>query len=140
MNVPDDGIISVPFLREFLGLPASRPDEVRDLLLIPCPGGASLAGPWRLALGDWPEAWREAPETGPRYLAVLHGLAEPYFIAAIWSIDQSGWGEDTAADPQLRAVPALSPPDPATSHLAGCRLDTDLMFGWPLPEEQYAFL
>jgi hypothetical protein len=140
LNVPDDGIISVPLLREFLGLPPQRPDDVRDLLLIPRPGGAPLAGPWRLALGDWPETWRGAPGTGPRYLTVLHGLEAPYFIAAIWGIDQSGWGQDTPADPQLRAVPVISPPDPATSHLAGCRLDTDLRFGWPLPEEQYAFM
>jgi hypothetical protein len=140
VNLPDSGIISVQFLREFLALPVARPDGIRDLLVIPCPGGAAVTGPRQLALGDWPETWRAEPETAPRYLVVLHGLAAPYFVAAISGIDRSRWADDSDADPQRREVPVTSPPDPATSWLAGCQLDTDLTFGWPLPEEQYAFL
>lgn len=139
MNVPDDRVITVAFLREFLGLPASRPDGVRDLLVIPRPGGTPLAGPWQLALGDWPEEWRASPSAAPRFLVVLHGLAAPYFVAAISEIDPLRWGSDVDADPQLREVPVTSLPHRATSLLAGCRLDTDMTFGWQLPEEQYAF-
>jgi hypothetical protein len=139
MNIPEDRVITVAFLREFLGLPPERPDGVRDLLVIPVAGGTSLSGPWRLALGDWPERWRISSETGPRYLVVLHGLTAPYFIAAISDIDRPQWGDDTAADAQFRAVPVGPLPHASTSWLAGCRVDTDTTFGWPLPQEQYAF-
>ena len=74
MNVPESRVISVSFLREFLGLPAARPDGVRDLLVIPRPSGAPLPGPWRLALGHWPDTWRAAPSAAPRFLVVLDGL------------------------------------------------------------------
>jgi hypothetical protein len=140
MNIPEDRLITVVFLREFLGLPAPRPDGVRDLLVIPCEGGTSLAGPWRLALGHWPETWRAQPDAGPRYLVVLHGLSAPYFIAAIDEIDGARWGDDASGDPQRRDVPVTRAPHSATSWLAGCQLETDMTFGWPLPEEQYAFL
>jgi hypothetical protein len=140
MIVPEDRVITVEFLREFLGLPGVRPDGVRDLLVIPREGGTSLAGPWRLALGNWPETWRAQPETGPRYLVVLHGLTAPYFIAAIDEIDGVQWGTDSGGDPQHRDVPITGAPHSATSWLAGCLLDMDMTFGWSLPEEQYAFL
>jgi hypothetical protein len=143
MNIPADWVITVTFLREFLGLPASRPEGVRDLLVVardssaPVPGLAD--GPWRLALGDWPEAWRAAPETGPRYLVMLRQLTTGYVIAVIEDIDPAGWAADGDSDPQHRLVPVRGTAA-ATAHLAGCVLDTDVTFGWPLPEEQYAFL
>lgn len=144
MDIPDDRTVAVTFLREFLGLPAVRPDGVRDLLVVACDRGAPVPGgadrPWRLALGDWPEIWRDAAETGPRYLAMLRGLGNPHLIATIEDIDMSGWGIDGAvADPERRVVPVLGTAY-ACAALAGCRLDADLTFGWPLPEERYAFL
>jgi len=139
VNVPEDRAITVAFLREFLTLPISRPDGVRDLLVIPRPGGMPLSGPWRLALGDWPDEWRSAPSSAPRFLVVLHGLTAPYFVAGIWEIDRQLWGSDASGERGLREVPVIPRPHEATSHLAGCEIDTDMMFGWPLPEEQYAF-
>ena len=144
MNIPDDRVITVAFLREYLGLPAERPDGVRDLLVVPRSSGtpvpAAEPGAWQLALGDWPEAWRDAPETGPRYLVMLHGTAAPYFVALVEEVDPSGWGEDVDAAPGLREVPVGAVPCELTAWLAGCQLDTDVSFGWPLPEEQFAFM
>jgi hypothetical protein len=139
LNVPEDRVINIAFLREFLGLPISRPDGVRDLLVIPRKGGTPLSGPWRLALGDWPGEWRSSPSSAPQFLVVLHGLTPPYFVAGIWEIDHHLWGSDVSGDRGLREVPMIPRPHEATSHLAGCELDTDMTFGWPLPEEQYAF-
>lgn len=139
MSVPEDRVITVAFLREFLGLPVARPDGVRDLLVIPRPGGTPLSGPWRLALGDWPDEWRSSPSTAPRFLVVLRGLIAPYFVAGIWEIDRQLWGSDAAGDRGLREVPVIQRPHEATSQLAGCEVDTDMTFGWPLPEEHYAF-
>jgi hypothetical protein len=144
MKIPDDYVITVPFLREYLGLPAERPDGVRDLLVVPRPSGTPIpaAGPgaWQLALGDWPEAWRDAPQTGPRYLVMLHGTTAPYFVAQVDEIDPSRWGEDRNAAPSLREVPVSAAPCEVTAWLAGCRLETDVSFGWQLPEEQFAFI
>lgn len=142
MTTPDQSV-TVAGLRQALGLPAVRPDGVRDLLVVardrvspvPDPG----VSPWLLALGDWPEAWRAQPSTGPRYLVMLRQLTTGYVIAAVEEIDSDGWGADTGADPQQRIVPVRSAA-PANAWLAGSRLDTDVVFGWPLPEEQYAFL
>lgn len=143
MTTPQDDIITITSLRQVLGLPAARPDGVRDLLAVARDRGApvpSLAlSPWRLALGDWPETWREEPETGPRFLVMLRQLTTGYIIAAIQDIDPAGWGADGNGDPQHRLVPVLGTAS-ATARLAGCCLDTDLTFGWPLPEEQYAFM
>ena len=103
MTVPDDRVITVAFLREFLGLPASRPDGVRDLLVVPRTGRNSRwPGPWQLALGDWPETWRRSPSTAPRFLVVLHGLATPYFIAGHLGDRPARWGSDAAGDRGLR--------------------------------------
>ena len=139
MTIPPDRVITVTFLREFLGMPASRPDGVRDLLVIPRPGGTPLSGPWQLALDGWPDEWRSSPSSAPRFLVVLHGLAAPYFVAGIWEIDRQLWGSDASGDRGLREVPVIPRPHEATSHLAGCEVDADMTFGWSLPEEQYAF-
>ena len=143
MTTPDDLTVTVPALRTTLGLPASRPEGVRDLLVVARDRSAPVpdlaVSPWRLALGDWPETWREAPETGPRYLVMLRQLTTGYVIAAVADIDPAGWGADGDSDPQHRLVP-VSGIATATAQLADCVLDTDVRFGWPLPEEQYAFL
>jgi hypothetical protein len=140
---PDDFTVPVPVVRAILGLPPVRPGTVRDLLVVARDRGTPVpdltVSPWRLALGDWPETWREAPETGPRYLMMLRRLTTGYVIAAVADIDQAGWGADGNCDPQRRLVPTCGTAV-ATAQLAGCVLDTDVRFGWPLPEEQYAFL
>jgi hypothetical protein len=143
MTVPDDLTVPVPVVRAILGLPPARPEGVRDLLVVARDRGTPVpdlaVSPWRLALGDWPETWREAPETGPRYLVMLRQLTTGYVIAAIADIDPAGWGTDGNSAPQHRLVPACGTAA-ATGQLAGCVLGTDVTFGWPLPEEQYAFL
>jgi len=135
--------LDVTGLRQVLGLPASRPEGVRDLLVVARDRSAPVphlpASPWRLALGDWPETWQEAPETGPQFLVMLRQLTAGYVIAVVEDIDPAGWGADGTADLQRRVVPVRGTAA-ATAQLAGCRLDTDLAFGWPLPEEQYTFL
>jgi hypothetical protein len=143
VNIPDDRVITVAFLREFLGLPAFRLDGVRDLLVVARDPGAPVPAiadrPWRLALGEWPESWRDAPETGPRYLVMLRGLTAPSFIATVEDIYTAGWGTDGDGELERRVVP-VSGTAYATAFLAGCRLDADVTFGWPLPEEQFAFM
>jgi hypothetical protein len=135
--------LDVAGLRQVLGLPASRPEGVRDLLVVArnrtAPVPDLSVTPWRLALGDWPETWQQAPETGPRFLVMLRRLTTGYVIAVVEDIDPAGWGVDGDADPQHRLVPVRGTAT-TTSQFAGYRLDTDVTFGWPLPEEQYAFL
>jgi hypothetical protein len=144
MNVHDEHVVTVEILRRTLGLPAGRHDGVRDLLIVPREPGtpipAAVPGAWRLALGDWPEAWRDEPDTGPRFLIMLHGLASPYFIATAEEINRARWGEDTGGPPDRREVPVTGTAYVATAALAGCQLDCDLSFGWQFPEEQFAFL
>jgi hypothetical protein len=143
MTIPDDLTVTVPEVRTILGLPASRPEGVRDLLVVARDRSAPVpdlaVSPWRLALGDWPEEWRAKPDTGPRYLMMLRQLTTGYVIAVVEDIDPAGWGTDEDADPQHRFV-LVRGTAVATARLAGCCLDADLTFGWPLPEEQYAFL
>lgn len=143
MYIPDDRVITVAFLREFLSLPAERSDGTCDLVVVARDRGAPVPsvadGPWRLALGEWPEVWRDTPETGPRYLVMLRGLTAPYLIATIEDIDPGGWGADGAFEPERRLVPVRGTAY-AASALAGCQLDADVTLGWPLPEERYAFM
>jgi len=143
MSIPANRVVTIPALRRFLGLPAERPDGIRDLLIVPSEPGtpvpAAQPGAWQLALGDWPEAWRAEPDTGPRFLVMLHGLARPYFIATVEVIDIARWGDDAGSSPGRREVPVTGTAYAETASLAGCRLDCDLSFGWPSPEEQYAF-
>jgi hypothetical protein len=142
MIIADD-CITVSGLRHILGLPAERPDGVRDLLVVASDRAAPVpdpaASPWQLALGLWPEEWQANPQTGPRYLVMLRQLTIGYIIAAIEEIDPARWGAEPHADPRLRTVPVRGPA-PATVELTGCRLDLNATFGWPLREEQYAFL
>ncbi|MBV9445881.1 MAG: hypothetical protein JO345_08300 [Streptosporangiaceae bacterium] len=144
MSIPDDRAVTVPALRQTLGLPAERPDGIRDLLAVPRERGAPVpdvsADPWRLALGDWPETWRADPRTGPLYLVMLRGFAAPYLIATVEDIDPKRWGTEADADPARCVVPVRGTAFAATAILAGCRLDAEVMFGWEQPEEQYAFL
>jgi hypothetical protein len=144
MTISDDRAVTVAGLREILGLPSERPDGVRDLLAVPREPGTPIpvAGPgaWQLALGDWPEAWQSEPGTGPGFLVMLHGIASPFFVATVEQIDRARWGEDSGADPDRREVPVTGTAYAATAVVAGCQLDADLVFGWPRPEEQYAFL
>ncbi|MBV9450739.1 MAG: hypothetical protein JO345_33100 [Streptosporangiaceae bacterium] len=143
MSIADDRAVTIPSLRQALGLPAERPDGVRDLLVVPrqpgTPVPARRPGAWQLALGDWPEQWRAAPETGPQFLVMLHGLSAPYFIATVDEVHQGRWGEDSDNPPNRRQVPVVGTAR-GTALLAGCRLDCDLTFGWQLEEEQFAFV
>lgn len=144
MSFPDDRVVTLSVLRQTLGLPAERPDGVRDLLVVPREPGTpippTLPGAWQLALGDWPETWRAEPGTGPRFLVMLHGLASPYFIATAEEINRARWGEDAGGPPDRREVPVTGTAYVATASLAGCRLDCDLSFGWQYTEEQFAFV
>jgi hypothetical protein len=137
-----DRAYTVPALRLFLGLPAERPDGVRDLLVVPREPGTPIpaAGSWRLALGDWPDAWRTDPEASPRFLVMLHGLTEPFLIATVEEIDVLRWGEDDVSAPDRRVVPVIGTECQVTATVAGARLDCGVTFGWRNPEEQYAFL
>jgi hypothetical protein len=141
MIIPEDRIITVPVLRQVLGLPARRHDGVRDLLGIPCELGASIPprDSWRLALGDWPEIWHAAPGTGPVFLVMLEGTP-PYVVVTVEEIPGHLWGCDPDGPPDQRVVPVRSTAYAATARLAGCRVQTDLIFGWYRPEERYAFL
>jgi hypothetical protein len=138
---PNEPVVTVQALRESLGLPPERPDGVRDVLaaLSDAPAGSSSLM-FRLALGDWPEAWRADPPTGPQFLVTLLGHSDPFQIRDIYAIDATRWGDDTGADPQERLVPVAQLDDAASLRLRGSRLRTGLSFGWPEPEERFAFL
>jgi len=142
MTAIPDHAVSVPELRQVLGLPAERADGVRDLLVVPRSPGTPVpaAGSWRMALGDWPDEWRSCPSAAPQFLVMLHGLAAPYFIATIEEICVSRWGEDTDGSFASRVVPVTGAACEATALVAGALLDCDITFGWQYPEEQYAFL
>jgi hypothetical protein len=141
MSHPFDRILTVPELRGHLGLPREPADGNRELLVVRRDLGEPVpaAGSWRLALGDWPDAWRAEHGAGPRFLVMLHGTASPYFIATIEDIDAEDWGLDGDAEPDQRVVPVRGTAY-ATAELAGDQLELDLMFGWDRPEEQYAFM
>jgi len=143
MTIQSGPAVSVSGLRLALGLPGERPDGTRDVLAIPCAGSepaddATTAGP--LALGELPEHWRRDPASGPRFLVVLRGLANPYRVATIWETDPGRWGEDAGASPSRRMVPLLAPAYVPSAVLAGRPLESGLVFGWLNSEEQYAFL
>lgn len=146
MMTPNAPQLAVPELREILGLPAERPAGVRDIIAIPrtgtdaIPEEPALLPPVVLALGDWPERWHHAPESGPKYLVALRGLASPYWISGIWEIDTPAWGLDTDARPGHRTVPVTTLAYVASAELAGQMLDTGVTFGWLNPDEQFAFL
>jgi hypothetical protein len=140
MTISDDRAVTVAGLREILGLPPQRPDGVRDLLAVPCEHGRPIPVAWQLALGDWPEAWQAEPGTGPRYLVSLREYAGRFFIAAVTQVDAARWGEDGGGDPDRREVPVTGTDFGASAVVAGCLLDADISFGWPRPEERYAFL
>jgi hypothetical protein len=128
----NDGAISLAGLRRHLGLPA---DSIGELLIV----ARGLSDPvlprdqWRLALGDWPEQWRTAPDTAPRFLVMLRRQV----IATIEDIDPGGWGLDDA-EPAARIVPVRGTAD-ATGVLGGRALVVDLTFGWDEPDERWAF-
>jgi hypothetical protein len=142
MTMPDDRVLTTSVLREILELPSERPDGVRELLVIPRGLGEPIPSPdsWRLALGDWPEAWRASPGTGPRYLVMLRGAGSPYFIATVEDIEQDLWGSDSDSPPDQRVVPVRGTAYKKTAILAGAQLAAELTFGWDRREEQYAFL
>lgn len=146
MTMPDAPPLAVPELRGILGLPAERPLGVRDLIAVPgngtdaIPGDPALFPPVVLALGDWPERWRDVPESGPEFLVTLRGDTNPYRIADIWKTNPGSWGLDQDADPGHRTVPLLSLAYVTSATLAGRILDTGFTFGWLNPEEQFAFL
>jgi hypothetical protein len=138
---PNEPVVTVQALRESLGLDPHRPDGVRDVVAALSDaqaGSRSLV--LRLALGDWPEAWRADPPTGPRFLVTLAGHADPYQIRDVYTIDATRWGDDTGADPQERLVPVSHLDEALSLQLRGSQLQTGLSFGWPLPEERFAFL
>lgn len=141
MSMSADRLITVAFLRNALGLAEERPDGVREILAVRRDLGAPVPAwnSWRLALGDWPESWAADEGTGPRYLVMLRGEASPYFIATVEDINASSWGLDEAVS-GVRVVPVRGTAHQVTAMLAGCRLETDVRFGWQQPEEQYAFL
>lgn len=130
-------ILTVPELRAALGLPPERPEGVRDLLVVACEEGTPIpaAGSWRLALDDWPEAWRAEPSAGPRFLVMLDGP----FIATVETIDVSSWGLDTDGPPQRRVVPVTGTACQVTALVGGAEVSYEMGFGWPFPEERYAF-
>jgi len=134
-------IFSIPELRVVLGLPSVRPPGVRDLLVVARKPGTPIPAldAWRLALGDWPDTWRADPSTAPRLVVMLDGLAAPFFIATIETIDADAWGLDTDAPPDHRVVPVTGTECQLTAVVAGTRVDCDSAFGWTYPEEQYAF-
>jgi hypothetical protein len=142
MTIPNDRVLTIPVLRQTLGLPPERPDGVRELLAVPRDLGEPIPNrdTWRLALGDWPEIWHAEPGTGPSYLVMLRGPASPYFIATIEDIEPDLWGSDTDAPPEQRVIPVRGTAYEATAVLAGAQLEMDLTFGWDRREEQYAFL
>ena len=134
-------IFSIPELRVVLGLPSVRPPGARDLLVVAREVGTPIpaADSWRLALDDWPEAWSADPSAAPRLLVMLDGLAAPFFIATIETVDACAWGLDTDAPPDLRVVPVTGTKCQLTAVVAGARVDCESAFGWLRPEEQYAF-
>ena len=143
MTIANGPVVTIPALRQALGLPAERPDGTRDVLAIPSAGSepageATTARP--LALGELPEEWRRDPASGPRFLVVLRGLASPYRVVAVWEIDPSRWGDDAGAAPSRRAVPLLARAYVASAVLDGRTLQASLVFGWLNAEDQYAFL
>jgi hypothetical protein len=142
-TIPRGATVTIARLREELGVPRERPDGVRDVLAIPCADGEPLPdGPAArpLALGDWPEDWRQNPASGPQYLVALRGLARPWRVAGVWETDPARWGDDAGADPKRRIVPLLAPAYVPSAALTGALLDAPLVFGWIDREEQYAFL
>jgi hypothetical protein len=143
MTIPNGPVVTVPVLRETLGLPGVRLDGTRDVLAVLC-GEAALpdddARAWPLALGRWPETWLRMPSIGPRYMVALRGLANPYPIAGIWEVNPARWAREPSPDPSCREVPLRSPVYVAAAALTGRRLETGLTFGWLHPEEQFAFV
>lgn len=145
MIIPDSEVVTVSVLREVLNLSRTRPESTRDVLAVLC-GADETPVPlttdvnWPLALGRWPETWRQAPATGPQYLVSLCGLASPYLITGIWETEPDRWGHDSGTDLSRRTVPLRSPAYAAAAALAGRYLDTSLTFGWLHAEEQFAFL
>jgi hypothetical protein len=134
-------MLTVPELRRALGLPVVRPLSVRDLLVVARETGAPIppADSWRLALGDWPDLWRSGPSVAPRFLVMLDGLAAPFFVATIETVDACAWGLDTDASPDCRVVPVTGTECQVTAVVAGAQVECDSSFGWVRPEEQYAF-
>jgi len=134
-------IFSIPELRVVLGLPSVRPPGARDLLVVARAAGTPVpaADSWRLALDDWPDVWRSSPSAAPRLLVMLDGLAAPFFIATIESIDACAWGLDAGAAPDRRVVPVTGTECQLTAVIAGAQVDCEPAFGWLRPEEQYAF-
>jgi hypothetical protein len=130
-------ILTVAELRAALGLPTVRPDGVRDLLAVACEEGTPVpaADSWRLALDDWPEVWSAAPSAAPRFLVMLDGP----FIATVETIDVSLWGTDGNASPQRRVVPVTGTACQVTAVVGGAQVSHETGFGWPCPEERYAF-
>jgi hypothetical protein len=127
----NDEAVSLPDLRLQLGLPPSGSGEL--LLVARRPGDAVPApGQWRLALGDWPEQWRNDPESAPRFLVMLRGRV----IATIEDIDRGGWGCDDAP-PDARVVPVRGTAA-ATGMFGGRQLSSDITFGWDAPAERWA--
>ncbi len=141
---PNGSVVTVPALREALGLPKQRPEGVRDLLGVlwepPEPVTVAAVAARPLALGDWPEAWRADPASGPQFLIALRDQADPYLIARVFWVDGTRWGDHTGADPQHRQVPVSARTTLAAVRLAGRRVLAGVSFGWPQPEEHFAFL
>jgi hypothetical protein len=131
MTSPNDEAVSLADVRLRLGLPT---DGTGELLLVSRSHGDPIPPPsqWRLALGDWPEQWRDDPETAPRFLVMLRENV----IATIEDIDPSGWGFDDA-NPTARVVPVRATAA-ATAEFGGRVLVADVTFGWNEPAERWA--
>jgi hypothetical protein len=136
-------MVTVHELRQTLSLAAERPDGVRDVLAIACPArpvtAQAVAGRV-LALGDWPELWRIEPACGPAILVTLSGDIAPYLITGVFRTDPAQWRPDESADPQRWRVPACWPYAQGAVLLDDRHALAGVRFGWPDPEERFAFL
>jgi hypothetical protein len=141
--IPAGARVTVARVREVIGVPAAvRADGARDVLAVPAADGAPLPGEAavRLALGGWPEEWRDCPQSGPGFLVALRGTGRSWRIAGVWETDPARWGQDAGSGPRRRLVPLAGVALVPSAVLAGAVLDAPLVFGWPDPEERYAFL
>jgi hypothetical protein len=141
--MPSGIAVTAGALRQVLGLAPERPEGVRDVLAAWCPARPvtpEMAAGRRLSLGDWPEAWRAGPESAPWILLALTGAAAPHLIAGVFTIDATKWGQDVGADPRYRQVPVLDACALGAAFLGGRHVVAGVRFGWPAPEENFAFL
>jgi hypothetical protein len=141
--MPSGIAVAVGALRQALGLAPGRPEGVRDVLAAWCPGRPvtpEMAAGMRLSLGGWPEVWQSAPGSAPGIFVALTGAAAPHLIAGVFTIDATAWGQDVDADPRYRQVPVSGACALGVAFLGSRHVVAGVRFGWPAPEENFAFL